>query len=164
MDIYVRRAERSDVPQMLPLLEQLDAWHRESYPERFRPHAEGGRTQHSLLKEMVEPSSEYWLAVRAGKVLGLAFMMHRQLESNPLVKPDNYLLLDMLVVEEGQRRKGIGKMLVEQARKRAGEEGYSRVVIKVYEKNQEAMKFYEELGYKTLKRDLELRLDGIEVE
>lgn len=158
MDIYVRRAERNDVPQMLPLLEQLDAWHREAYPDKFRPHSGGGRTPHNLIKEMVEPSSEYWVAVRSGKVLGLAFYMHRQISNNPLVIPDDYLLLDMLVVDERYRRKGIGKMLVEQAKKRAGEEGYSRVVIKVYEKNQKAMKFYEELGYKTLTRDLELKL------
>ncbi len=159
MDIYVRRAERGDVPQMLSLLEQLDALHRKSYPERFNSHKKGGRSPHSLLKEMVKPSSEFWLAVRSRKVLGLAIFMHRQVTQSSLVKSDNFLLLDMLVVGEVHRRKGIGKMLIKQARKRAEEEGYSRIVVKVYEKNQGAIEFYEKLGCKTLTRNLELRLN-----
>lgn len=159
MEIYVRRAERSDVPQMIPLLEQLDAWHRENYPERFRKHIDGGRTPHNLIKEMVDPSAEYWLAVKSGKVLGVAYFMHRQLPSNPLVIPNDYLLLDMLVVDERYRRKGVGKLLVDQAKKRAQEEGYPRVVIKVYEANQEAIGFYQELGYETEMRKMTLKID-----
>ena len=160
MEIYVRRAERNDVPQMLPLLEYLDAWHRESYPDRFRPHSGGGRSPHSLIKEMAEPSSEYWVAVRSGKVLGLAFYMHREIPTHPLMKPESYLLLDMLVVDPAYHRKGVGKMLVEHAQQRAKEEGYPRVEIKVYDNNQSALDFYGSMGYQTLTRTLELKLDG----
>ncbi len=159
MEIYVRRAERSDVPQMLVLLDYLDAWHQEAYPDRFRPIAGGGRTPHSLIKEMAEPSSEYWVAVKSGKVLGLTFLLHRQIADNPVRVPETYLLLDMLVVDPAFQRKGIGKMLVEQAQKRAREEGYKRVSIKVYENNRSAMDFYQALGYQTLIRTLEYKLD-----
>lgn len=158
MEIYVRRAERSDIPQILPLLDLLDALHLEWYPDRFKPPGGGGRGANELVLSLVDSSQEYWVAVLEGKVLGVVLLMHRKTDPNPVVKAEDFLLLDMLIVDPEHRGKGIAKLLMEQGKQVAKEAKYPRIKVKVYEKNQGAMKLYEALGYTTTVRVLEMSL------
>jgi len=158
METYVRRAERSDIPQILPLLDLLDAIHLEMYPERFRAPLGGGRSSSELVRALVDASQEYWVAVQEGRVLGVALYQHRKQEAHPVMKAESFLMVDMLVVDPAHRGKGIGRLLMDQASKRAREEKYNRLEVKVYEKNQQALKLYESMGYTTTLRTLGIAL------
>ncbi|HEC76849.1 MAG TPA: GNAT family N-acetyltransferase [Thermoplasmatales archaeon] len=53
-----------------------------------------------------------------------------------------------IVVEKGYTGKGIGKKLIEVAEEYLKGRGYKKIGLWVGEKNHEAKKFYEKLGYK----------------
>ena len=56
------------------------------------------------------------------------------------------------------RRKGIGKLLIEEVKKQARENDYNKIELNCWEFNESAMKFYESIGFKTQRRIMGLEL------
>jgi GNAT superfamily N-acetyltransferase len=56
-----------------------------------------------------------------------------------------------VVVDERQRRKGIGRALMSHAEKWAKENGYEGIIVRSDSRRQESHKFYPDIGYDLLK-------------
>lgn len=75
-----------------------------------------------------------------------------------LAKPGFYI--EDLFVRECYRRKGLGKMLLSAVAQQAARMGYGRVEWVVLDWNENAIKFYEEMGAQILQEWRVCRLTG----
>ena len=99
-----------------------------------------------LFQEMVE--NEDMISVLAEEddaVVGICFVSMRA--KTCMVKRRTAYMED-LCVDEACRGKGIGRKLFEYAKKRAKEMGAERMDLMVWNFNESALKFYEEMGMK----------------
>ena len=111
-----------------------------------------------------------YLAERSGQLAGmlLSFAMHAretgEIVSAPpfdgtdvfapykyLEEPNSWYICGVAVTPE-HRGRGIGRELMLIARKQAIKNGYDRLSLVVFEKNKTAVRLYQKLGYKVVKR------------
>ena len=64
------------------------------------------------------------------------------------IKADEYYI-GVLCVNKKYRKKGIGKNLIKNSKKIAQEKNCSRIILDVSKENNDAIKFYNEIGFKT---------------
>lgn len=68
-----------------------------------------------------------------------------------LEEPDSWYICGVAVMQE-HRGRGIGRELMQVARKQAIKYGYDRLSLVVFEENRAAISLYQGLGYKVIKR------------
>jgi GNAT superfamily N-acetyltransferase len=130
-EIVVRRARASDIAQLAPLCEQL------GYPSS----EEDVRARLAGLESA--PLHALWVAETSdGKLAGFlnAFVM-RTIDTDARVE------IAALVVDDAQRSRGVGKLLIEQAESWARENGCKAIGLRSNVIRDRAHKFYERLGY-----------------
>lgn len=83
------------------------------------------------------------VAEEEGRVVGVCTLLIRRF--SPMdASPGAWL--DGLAVEERYRGRGIGRALMQEARRRAEEAGCDSVILHTHEDQKEALRLYEELG------------------
>lgn len=58
--------------------------------------------------------------------------------------------VDLIYVEKGHRRRGLGKLLYEDAVKIARKRGFKKIVVDVFEANRDSGKFHKALGFEPI--------------
>jgi GNAT superfamily N-acetyltransferase len=130
-EIRVRRARTSDIAQLTPLCGQL------GYPSS----EEEVRGRLSGIDEA--PLHALWVAETSdGKLAGFlnAFVM-RTIDTDARVE------IAALVVDDAQRSRGVGQLLIEQVEAWARENGCKVIGLRSNVIRDRAHKFYERLGY-----------------
>jgi GNAT superfamily N-acetyltransferase len=152
MSIRVRRAGRGDYEALQRLFEIVDARHRAALPHVFRD-AEGPARSREYMDELVAgPESVITVAEQGGRLVGLINVQTREAPDLPILVPRRYAVVDALVVEEGARRQGVGRALMEAGEDWARKQGASSLELTVWEFNTTAIAFYESMGYNTARR------------
>ena len=67
----------------------------------------------------------------------------------------DYLNVDEICVDKDHSRQGIASAIMKYIEKYAKEIGIERIVLNMWEFNEEALSFYEKSGFKTYRRYLE---------
>ena len=158
-DIEIRPARGDDLKALWPLYEQLDEMHRQARPDLFHV-PPGDRRSRAFLQERIDaPSTVCLVAVKGGEIIGLCTTMIRETPET-IVKPAwRYAEIDEIVVEAAHRRQGVATQLFEAAVAWARQQPDIRdMLLSVYELNDDARRFYESKGFKTLHRKMEFRL------
>lgn len=131
----IRRAEEKDIPVMAMLSKKL-----------------GYSSDETLLKErftFITSNSNHVIFVaedEKGTVIGWIHLLPRVLLISELRAE-----IGGLIVDEGCRRKGIGKKLIEEAEYWAIKNGYEGIVVRSNTKREESHNFYPAVGYDFLK-------------
>ncbi|OGK58937.1 hypothetical protein A3H84_04410 [Candidatus Roizmanbacteria bacterium RIFCSPLOWO2_02_FULL_40_13] len=73
-------------------------------------------------------------------------------------KKSKYLEVENMGVIPEYRSKGIGAMLMENAKKWAKENGYQKLFVNSYFKNQKAIDFYKRNGFEEIDISLEVKI------
>lgn len=151
MDITIREATTADLDSIVALLDQGQNLHIEALPGHFRPFdiddlkdwigslIEGGH--HTVLLAESESRPIGFVQVHIEKVLARNGMTARR-----------HVHVHSLMVDAAHRRRGVGRKLMAAAEEWARAQGVFELVLMVYEFNQPAIDFYEELGYGTFTR------------
>lgn len=149
----------NDYDEVCRLLAQIDALHRTAYPDRFQevlPVREKSFLQFYLDKHDIKT----WVAATVDKKLaGLIMVEIRYTPSLPIIRPRSLAMIEVLVVDEAHRRQGIGQQLMAQALAWAKHKQVNEIQLAVWEFNEDAIRFYEALGYQTLHRRMVFNLD-----
>jgi len=130
-DIRVRRAGASDIAQLTPLCGQL------GYPSSEE------EVRGRLAGIEAAPLHALWVAEASdGKLAGFlnAFVM-RTIDTDARVE------IAALVVDDSQRSRGVGKLLIEQVETWARENGCKTIGLRSNVIRERAHKFYERIGY-----------------
>ncbi len=133
--VRIRAARESDAPRIAELSGQL------GYPS----------TAEDVLGRMrgLVPAANHALIVAeipAGDVIGWVHV-----SVNPLIENDARAEINGLVVAEGQRSLGAGRLLLEEAERWARERGCRTVSLRSNVIREGAHRFYERLGYEHYK-------------
>lgn len=156
--LNIRRATISDFDALCALFHEVDAPHREHLPHLFRLPPGPPRDRDYVLSLISDPTVALCVAEVGAVVLGLVNVQIRETPDIPVFVPHRFASIEDLVVCRSHRRRGIGRALLQTAHEWARAQGVKRIQLTVYEFNQEALDFYQALGYQTLRHALEMPL------
>ncbi len=137
----VRPVEPRDGPDLVRLAEAL------GYP------ATAGQVQARLARVAADPEHAVFVAEnQAGQVVGWVHVfINKLLESDPRAE------IGGLVTDPAARRQGIGRTLMQQAEAWSRGHGLKAVSLRTNIKRTEAPRFYESLGYVSVKTQYNYR-------
>jgi GNAT superfamily N-acetyltransferase len=130
-DSLIRQATSDDAAALARLCTQL------GYP------AQAAQMPARLERLAADPNARAFVAVRGADVLGLTTLHLRYTLNHeaPIAQ------ITLLVVDEDQRTRGVGRALVEAAEQWARERGAHRIVVTTQLSRTGAHAFYERVGY-----------------
>lgn len=140
----IRPAQVSDIPHILSLLRQVGQVHHGIRPDLFRSGACKYDAE-ALTKLMADPARPVFVA-QDGTVTGYCFCILRQYNNDPALTDRKELYIDDLCVDENHHRMGVASALYRHALDYAKAAGCSFVTLNVWEGNDGARRFYEQMG------------------
>ena len=159
--IEVREATAHDAEALASLNRIVQDLHRNAMPDVYK--ATDLATLARVFRErFLDPSWHVWLAERAdGTPLGYVATLVKPARESPFHRTPARVEVDQLAVHPNARRRGVGRRLMAVAEGWAEAQGCAGTVLTVIDFNEEALGFYEALGYHTASRrmtkDLEPR-------
>lgn len=164
MEITIRKAAADDYLGICELLDEVDVLHRDQNPGIFRKSTGPARTWDFYSGLLTDEKVGLFLAEEDGRPVGFVHVLLRDMPDFPIFVPRRYAIIDTIVVQSGHRDRGIGRMLMQTSEEWAIARGAASVELGVYEFNQIAISFYENLGFHTLSRKMQKELRVIENE
>ncbi|MDY6908210.1 MAG: GNAT family N-acetyltransferase [Chloroflexota bacterium] len=137
----VRRATEADIPVIIELYDELAITTTEVEKGRcpsLDQHQEVFAQMCSL------PGHELLVAEHDGRVVGTVVLL---IVPNLSHRACPWALAENLIVSQGHRRRGLGRMLMEHAVERARAAGCCRIVLQSDRRREEAHRFYRSLGF-----------------
>jgi ribosomal protein S18 acetylase RimI-like enzyme len=160
----VRRGRSADWAAARGLLQQVEELHAKIAPDYFRSATRGETEWLRLINEahaavFIAESDGPGRGASAGEIAGVLVARIYDTPVDPAMVPRRRSHVETLVVGARHRRRGIGRLLMEESTAWARAQGATEVVLTTWAGNQEAEAFYERLGYRVLSRVLHARLD-----
>ena len=156
--MLIRFAIDDDLPGISSLLGQVLALHAEGRPDIFRA---GTRkyTDEQILALIADDERPLFVAVAEdaapGELMGYAICKIEDYRASNNHQPIRTLYIDDFVVDEAVRGRHVGSALFEYVEDWAREQGFYNVTLNVWECNPGARAFYEAMGMKVMKTEME---------
>ena len=155
--MLIRRAEITDIPDILRLLRQVCNVHQDIRPDIFK--RDGVKYTESDLHELLaDDARPVWCAVEDGAFLGYCFCQWEEMTDNSVGFARKELYIDDLCVDETARGGGVATALFRYVTDIAKAEGANFITLNVWQGNS-ALKFYEKMGMKPRKVFMDLPLE-----
>ena len=153
--MLTRPAVEADKPAINELRRQVKLLHAAGKPEVF---TEGFPQELAdyLNTFFLQENGEVVGTEREGKIVGFACINYVERPASIYRHALKYCEIEEIGVDEHCRRQGVGKALVEFVRARAAEKGFSRLDLNMWEFNENALRFYEAIDFRTYRRYMEL--------
>ena len=153
--MLIRLAVEADKPAINELRRQVKLLHTAGEPTFFAPGFPQELADYLDIIFM-QDGGEVVVAELDGRVVGYACVSYIERPASVFRNALRYCDIDELGVDEQCRRQGIGRALVAFVKARAAEKGFSRLELNMWEFNENALRFYESLGFRTYRRYMEL--------
>lgn len=154
----VRFASKEDYEAINALRAPVCALHSNGYPALFKP-VFAKDHQERVLKMMEDPEQDVLVAEENGQLLGFAMVEYIKREETNSIYAVHEAHIVEIGVDETSQGKGIGTALIQAVKDAAKVRGCRSVQLDVWEFNKSALRFYEKLGFVTLRRKMEQVLD-----
>ncbi|MBO4864705.1 MAG: GNAT family N-acetyltransferase [Eubacterium sp.] len=150
----IRRATENDMKQVIELLEQVDMVHHIIRPDLFNIGTK--YTEDELREIFADDERPVFVAVdEEDRAMGYAFCMFKYHPDDNVLTDIRTLYIDDLCVYENLRGQHIGKAIYEYVLDYARGCGCYNVTLNVWEGNDSAKSFYENVGMKVQKYGME---------
>ena len=126
-------------------------------PDLFKPHTTKYNEQE--LESILNDASKPIFVFDDGEVLGYAFCQITEVKDNQLLEDIKTLYIDDICVDEKARGKHVGKTLYEYVRDYAQSIGCNNITLNVWEGNEPALRFYQNMGMQVQKTTMEVILN-----
>jgi len=140
----MKKSDYAEVDRLLLQIHQMDVANR---PDMFSP-ANQYMTQECYENLVDSPTVISIVAQKHREILGCCFVSLLGKEGS---SENKTAYIDLLVVDEPHRRKGIGRALFAEVRKRAKKTGAHRVDLTVWNYNEDAVCAYKSYGMTPLR-------------
>ncbi|MCE8032779.1 GNAT family N-acetyltransferase [Billgrantia tianxiuensis] len=100
-----------------------------------------------LMAKVESTSGAVFVAEDGSELVGYVCLWGYVSPDDPDERPDPFSFMAELFVRPESRHLGVGRLLVEQAERYAAQCGTYKVELKVLARNEQAIRFYEALGY-----------------
>ena len=152
----IRQASVADIPRLIDLLQQVNMVHHRLRPELFKP--DTTKYSEQELETLLGDESKPILVYDDGEVLGYTFCQITEVKDDRLLQDRKILYIDDLCVDETARGKHIGSALFEFVRDYAKSIGCHAITLNVWEGNDSAIRFYQNMGMHPQKIGMEIKL------
>ena len=152
----IRKARKEDIERIIELLHQVNMVHHVIRPDLFKPYTTKYNEQE--LEAMFKDDSKPVFVYDDGEVLGYAFCQTTEVKDNLLLEDNKTLYIDDICVDEKARGKHVGKALYEYVRDYASSIGCHNITLNVWEGNNPAISFYQNMGMQVQKTTMEIIL------
>ena len=152
----IRQASVADIPRLIDLLHQVDMVHHRLRPDLFKPNTIKYDEQELVV--LLEDETKPIFVYDDGEVLGYAFCQMSEVKDDRLLQDRKTLYIDDLCVDEAARGKHIGKALFDFVRDYAKSIGCHAITLNVWEGNDSAIHFYQNMGMHPQKIGMEIKL------
>jgi predicted N-acetyltransferase YhbS len=137
----IRTATEQDIPSILELYRQLALG---GSADEMQNEGPTGNFRQAFAEISALPGCEVIVAEQESAVIGTAMLMVvPNLSHNALP----WAIVENVVVDSGYRGTGVGKLLMEYIKEKAGEAGCYKVQLMSDKRRNEAHKFYAAIGY-----------------
>jgi ribosomal protein S18 acetylase RimI-like enzyme len=150
----IRVARRDDYEGLCAISKELDDFHADALPRFFHRFDGPARSLEWFTEALESPDTLLLVAQHEGVIAGFLSALVRQNPDMPMFVPRRWLQVDNVAVLRAYRGMGIGRALMDEAHAWARAQGLADVELTVWEFNQDAIAFYEALGYTTIVRRL----------
>jgi len=139
----VREANEADLPRVLELLDQLPLWADAEREDQRSPVAEVYR---AAFRE-IEGSARHWLLVVdvGGRIVGTAVLI---IIPNLSHRGQPWAVVENVVVEQAERGKRYGELLMQRTLAMAKEAGCYKLTLTSSKARADAHRFYQRLGFR----------------
>jgi ribosomal protein S18 acetylase RimI-like enzyme len=152
--IIIREAGLQDFPRCRQVIDETFEYHRRAVPQVFRE-TDAPPPSAQYISDLLQDGDGALLVAESGsKVIGFLTIRLRQNADQPWQVPAMRAIVDDLGVIEGWRRHGAGRRLMDAAHDWSRRRGATFLQLNVWEFNQDALAFYESLGYTISARTL----------
>ncbi|MBO6239961.1 MAG: GNAT family N-acetyltransferase [Butyrivibrio sp.] len=154
----IRKAQITDIPRMITLLNQVLEIHAKIRPDIFV----SGKTKYTveqledILKDETRPV--YIFADDNDECMGYCFCQIKDIPKAEFMAPIKILFIDDLCVDESKRGEHIGRKLFDHIKEEAKKLGCYEVTLNVWEGNDSAIAFYKNMNMKVKEYQMELIL------
>ncbi|MBQ8202403.1 MAG: GNAT family N-acetyltransferase [Clostridia bacterium] len=154
----IRIATEADLPRVNELRAQVSELHAAARPDIFCPSfpdflADFIHTIHG------EESKHILVAERDGKIVAFAVLAEIETLEKPHKPARRYVEVDEFGVDAACHRQGIGRIFFGAIKDFARTRGFDRIELNMWEFNENALKFYEAIGFSTYRRYMECTID-----
>ena len=156
-DMIIRFAEEKELDRINELRKQVNDIHVAGKPEVFK----AGFSDE--LRDFIhviwsDPEQEIVVADIDGTICGFAVLHHICKGETPFMYERDFLDVDEFCVDAAYRRRGVATGLISFIKDYAKEKGFHRLELNMWEFNENALAFYESVGFKTYRRYMEIML------
>lgn len=142
--IIIRKAKISDFQGIHNLIMQVHKLHvnerNDIYKDVDPINFEEFRT------ELSNSNNIYLIAELENEIVGICFSQIKEISNNKIMKNRKILHIENICVDENHQKKGIGKKLYKQIVQLAKEKNIDNIELMVWGFNENAIKFYKNLG------------------
>lgn len=151
MNVIIRESKEEDSLSVYNLLRIIADLHKNGRPDMF-PDLVSKYTVDEVKERLSKPDNGVFVAEKEGSVVGYVFC---DVIREGVV---NTLYIDDLCVDPSARKMGIARMLMDKAKEYAKEKNCAYLMLNVWEFNENAVRFYENYGFETRTRHMEIKL------
>ena len=155
-DFHIRKATQKDIPAIVPLCQQVQAIHRDLFPDIF-VEIDDGALAEWFKHELALPENTLLVAEDEAAILGYALINREERPQTLFTGPRPRLHVDQIVVDERSRRLGTARALLEAVKRLAADLGIPLVEINVWRANHAAREAYARCGFQTRSETMWLR-------
>ena len=140
--IIIRFAKENELARVNELRKQVNDLHVEGKPEKI----------------WEDPEQKIVVAELNGVICGFAVLHHIHRPESPFMQERDFMDVDEFCVDKEYRRQGIATEMISFIRNYTKEKGIKRLELNMWEFNQDALAFYEAVGFKTYRRYMEMEM------
>jgi len=122
-----------------------ESFHHLNTPENMAVYMNKAFTSDKLLSELFNPFSEFYFIKEGSIIMGYLKINRGGAQTD--VMGDSSLEIERIYIDQDYQGKGIGTKLLEKAKERARELDLEYVWLGVWEKNTDAIRFYQRNGF-----------------
>lgn len=157
MTITVRKAERNELERVNELRKMVNDVHVNGRPDVFRPGFCEELRRH-VYDRYDAPGSDVLVAVDGDFICGFAIVEYIERPQSPYNNARRFYHVEEFGVDESVRRKGVASTLVSFMKTDAVKRGFHKIELDMWEFNDGALAFYENVGFKTRRRYMDIDL------
>lgn len=157
-NIVIRYAKEEELEQVNNIRRQVNELHCSGRPDIFKS---GGweYIKDIVYEKFKSEDSGVIVALKGQEVVGAAVVQYIHKQESAFGRERWFYHVEEFGVDVNHRRQGIATGLMEFMKKDAKSRGFGKLELDMWEFNEGALKFYENVGFTTYRRYMELRLD-----
>lgn len=156
----IRLATKADFEQVGIIFAEENQFHAELVPEIIQV-TDPIMTQEWFDDVFNDPNQTLFVAEMGKDIVGVALIAIRNSIDDPIFKQRRYVHISEIAVVASHRGRGIGRLLMEKIHQWGLAQGIAEIELQVWERNEQAIGFYENLGHQKWRRTMRFSLEEV---